>query len=539
MSASSRSRKKPWGGGGGKRDSLEEGEQKLLSEEPHAHGSNHHHRHKKHKSDLDGDRGNIAILFLLYLLQGVPLGLCAAIPMLLQNKHVTYKDQASFSFTTWPFSLKLLWAPIVDSMYNPRIGRRKTWLIPTQYLIGLFMLVLSYHINDWLEQGTPNIPFLTFVFFCLNFLAATQDIAVDGWALTMLKRVNVSHASTCNSVGQTAGYFLGYVVFMAFDSAEFCNYFRSEPLDSGMLNLPGFLFFWGITFLVVTSLVALFKHERPADKSSLVHSDPDLNIVDSYKLLGSILKLPSIQKFALVLLTCKIGFSASDAITSLKLIEAGVPKEKFAIMAVPLVPLQIVLPLLLSKYTVGARPMDIYIRAIPYRLAFNFIAAFFVLITPYFLSSPSPPHTLPTYYYLILLVSCCIHQVSLYAMFVASMAFFARVSDPGVGGTYMTLLNTLSNLGSNWPNTVALWLVDALTWKQCTGDESNTCSDPALVTACEAGQGKCVTQLDGYYIEILLCSVIGYLWLFWGKRTIHHLQSRSSSAWQVSRVGVS
>jgi len=26
------------------------------------------------------------------------------------------------------------------------------------------------------------------VFFSLNFLAATQDIAVDGWALTMLKR---------------------------------------------------------------------------------------------------------------------------------------------------------------------------------------------------------------------------------------------------------------------------------------------------------------------------------------------------------------
>lgn len=63
----------------------------------------------------------------------------------------------------------------------------------------------------------------------------------------------------------------------------------------------------------------------------------------------------------------QIGFSASDAITSLKLIEAGVPKEKFAIMAVPLVPLQIILPLFLSKYTVGARPMDLYIRAIPYR----------------------------------------------------------------------------------------------------------------------------------------------------------------------------
>ena len=34
-------------------------------------------------------------------------------------------------------------------------------------------------------------------------------------------------------------------------------------------------------------------------------------------------------------------------------------------------------------------------------------------------------------------------------MFVSIMAFFAQVSDPAVGGTYMTLLNTLTNLGGN------------------------------------------------------------------------------------------
>jgi PAT family acetyl-CoA transporter-like MFS transporter 1 len=32
-------------------------------------------------------------------------------------------------------------------------------------------------------------------------------------------------------------------------------------------------------------------------------------------------------------------------------------------------------------------------------------------------------------------------------MFVSQMAFFATVSDPKIGGTYMTLLNTLTNLG--------------------------------------------------------------------------------------------
>lgn len=52
-------------------------------------------------------------------------------------------------------------------------------------------------------------------------------------------------------------------------------------------------------------------------------------------------------------------------------------------------------------------------------------------------------------------------------MFVAVMAFFAKVSDPRSGGTYMTLLNTLSNLGGTWPSTVFLWLVDILTWRNC------------------------------------------------------------------------
>ena len=43
-------------------------------------------------------------------------------------------------------------------------------------------------------------------FFALYFLMATQDIAVDGWALTMLSRKKVGYAGTCNSVGQTLGY---------------------------------------------------------------------------------------------------------------------------------------------------------------------------------------------------------------------------------------------------------------------------------------------------------------------------------------------
>lgn len=57
-------------------------------------------KRKKHESHVFkavpntiGDRLNIALLLFLYTLQGVPLGLSSAIPIIMQKKHITYKEQ--------------------------------------------------------------------------------------------------------------------------------------------------------------------------------------------------------------------------------------------------------------------------------------------------------------------------------------------------------------------------------------------------------------------------------------------------------------
>lgn len=71
-----------------------------------------------------GELGNVLLLLFLYVLQGIPLGLAGSIPLILQSKSVSYKDQAFFSFVFWPFSLKLLWAPLVDALYFSKFGRR-------------------------------------------------------------------------------------------------------------------------------------------------------------------------------------------------------------------------------------------------------------------------------------------------------------------------------------------------------------------------------------------------------------------------------
>lgn len=54
-------------------------------------------QHKLHipkaMPNIIGDRLNIAILLFLYTLQGVPLGLSSAVPIIMQKKHITYKEQ--------------------------------------------------------------------------------------------------------------------------------------------------------------------------------------------------------------------------------------------------------------------------------------------------------------------------------------------------------------------------------------------------------------------------------------------------------------
>ncbi|CAM9275223.1 unnamed protein product [Lampetra planeri] len=194
--------------------------------------------------------------------------------------------------------------------------------------------------------------------------------------------------------------------------------------------------------------------------------------METYKLLLSIIKMPTVFTFCVLLLTAKMGFSAADAVTGLKLVEAGVPKEQLALLAVPMVPLQILLPVVISKYTAGPRPLDVFYKAFPFSLKQD--GAF------------------PVYYYGIVLLSYALHQVALYSMYVACMAFHAKVSDPLIGGTYMTLLNTVTNLGGNWPSTLALWLVDPLTWKECRGPVGHSCGSPGAAGGQSAGWRVCL-----------------------------------------------
>ncbi|KAL4098375.1 hypothetical protein QTP88_023000 [Uroleucon formosanum] len=483
------------------------------------------------RENSKGDKRNIFVLLVLYTLQGVPLGLSLAIPIIIQNMHrSSFKEQAKFSLAVWPFSLKLLWAPLVDSLFIRKLGRRKSWLIPVQYFLGIFFFITGFYINEWLDDGSKvNINALTSVFFILNFLAATQDIIVDGWALTMLKRRNISYTSMCNGAGQAFGIFLGYILPILLLSEPFWNkWWRTTSIPGGVITLQGYFYFWGIIYIVTTTLVAIFKYE----KDYLSELDAiDLNIAKTYMLLFSIMKLPSIKMFAIILLTIKMSFCSVDAALKLKLIDSGITKDEIAAIDLLFIPLNISLPFFITKFTSKEKPLKNYFNTIPYRLLFGVVLATIVYFTPYFLVQTG---SLLITYKVFLVLMYSLQQLTVSIMTLTSMTFYASISDPKIGGTNMTLLTTISNLGNVWSKTGALWLIEFLTFKRCSNEPRKLCSTSNnQKEICSLSGGTCETYIDGFYIETVICTIYGIIWFFIFRKIINNLQSKHIKEWHV------
>lgn len=65
----------------------------------------------------------------------------------------------------------------------------------------------------------------------------------------------MGYASTCNSVGQTLGAFLGYVVFITLESATFCNkWLRISESTEGLITLQGNIY---KTIYVILSIIII------------------------------------------------------------------------------------------------------------------------------------------------------------------------------------------------------------------------------------------------------------------------------------------
>jgi MFS transporter, PAT family, solute carrier family 33 (acetyl-CoA transportor), member 1 len=452
----------------------------------------------------------VCLLLLLYTLQGVPMGLSSSVGFILQERGASYGDQGVFSLASWPFSLKVLWAPVVDAVYVKSFGQRRTWVMPLQAIVGCTLLFLANALGELISADGSDVKTLTWTFFWLYLLLASQDIAVDGWALTMLSEKNVGLASTCNAIGQMVGFFVCFTGFLV--------------LNSYGVDLGAFISFWGYVFIASSVFVYATKEVR---------CETQMSVKKAYAQAFSILRLPAVLKLSAVLLTRFVAFSASETLTTLKLLEKGVPKTHIATMSALMTPLNLAMPMLTRKWTAGARPLDTITKTWVWRGVACAFAALLVFYAPDVTSSG----TIPYGYYAFLFAWLSVYSAFSNAHFISFMAFYNRVSDADMGGTYMTILNTVSNLGAKWMESVTLFTIDRVNTNVCvakgTREIIGSCATDALKAACK---GKCATTDTPYYIVVMLSPVIAYAWLRLTRKTIDWLSQAQKSHWRVKQA---
>jgi len=360
-----------------------------------------------------------------------------------------------------------------------------------------------------LEFDPVPIEELTLIFLVIVLLAATQDIAVDALGLDLFEPEMRYRASLSQTVGMNLGHFISQTLFLSLNSVEFCNSFiRTVPHSEPILKLGGYLWFWGIVYLILTILL-LFKKEDKSLSSSLEH--PDLSIKQVYTELLSILKLKHIKILIAILLTAKIGILAINPLFPVRLAELTFPQHLFAFSSAINFVIQLITTYILSDKL--NTPLDLWYFG--YRAQLIMCPVILIVIALY-------PHKLNLPYILLVFLTSGLITIFNSIMFTTSSAFYTRISDARIGGTYLTLLYTITNLGNTWPNFFVYYLVDLFTIRNCPPGISS-----------HKHEGECQVPVHGFYVIGGSGILLGIIFLYYVKKFYLPLQHVSSQDWLI------
>jgi len=154
---------------------------------------------------LASRKGRLTAFFLLYVTEGIPLGFTAtAIAAQMRRQGLGPADIGAFVASLYlPWAFKWAVGPFVDVFSSDRFGRRRTWIFLMQ--IGMCATLLVAMGVDFVGQ----IGLFTAVIFLHNAFGATQDVAIDALAVSVLPEDERGSANgfmfAGASIGQTIG----------------------------------------------------------------------------------------------------------------------------------------------------------------------------------------------------------------------------------------------------------------------------------------------------------------------------------------------
>ena len=132
---------------------------------------------------IDNRAQRMTMLCAMYLAQGIPWGfMTIALISYLTERGVGDAQAGELTaIVLLPWTFKLIWAPMIDTMTVRSMGRRRPWIIGAELMMALSLLGI-------LAAGdlTENLRLLGWMFFVHNVFSSLQDVSTDALAVDIL-----------------------------------------------------------------------------------------------------------------------------------------------------------------------------------------------------------------------------------------------------------------------------------------------------------------------------------------------------------------
>lgn len=192
-------------------------------------------------------------MFFFGFTSGLPFLLVGGtLSVWLKESGISLETIGLISYATLTYSFKFLWAPVVDQVRLPllgRLGQRRSWLLAAQTVLLASLLLMAVL--------TPSaIAVFLVAVFVAAFAGATQDVVVDAY------RIEIAPAESQGALAAT--YTLGYRFALLASGA--LALILADRVDWPLVYLTMALF---LMAMMVVTLLAREPHHAVARATSL------------------------------------------------------------------------------------------------------------------------------------------------------------------------------------------------------------------------------------------------------------------------------
>jgi len=210
----------------------------------------------------------VLIVLLLGFSSGLPLALSGSTLLVwMRESGVDLGTIGLFALVGTPYTLKFLWAPLVDALHVPlfthAFGRRRGWLLFSQLLLIVSILLLAL-------TDPARSPFLVALGALLvATTSSTQDIVVDAFRVESLSKSE----QAAGMASYVAAYRIGMLVSTAGElfivsGFESAGILRSSAWMWGYVVMAGLVIIGMITALVATEPAQSVRAEAATQAES-------------------------------------------------------------------------------------------------------------------------------------------------------------------------------------------------------------------------------------------------------------------------------